>query len=77
MKKDERIVNRVVEKIMKDFDFEIDDILDTDKEEIEQAVKDEVFENLDEMPPAVDWIEMVELDEAETHKNKNGDFLSN
>ena len=76
-KKDAEIVNRVVEKVLKDFDFEIDDILESEKEEIEQAVQEGVLENIEDEPPSVDWIEIVELDEAEAHKNKNGDFLAN
>jgi hypothetical protein len=76
-KKDSEIVSRVVQKVLKDFDFEVDDALEANKEEIEASVRDEILENIDEEPPYVDWIEMVELDEAEAHKNRNGDFLSN
>lgn len=76
-KKDNQIVNKVVEQILKDFDFELDDILESEKEEIEQAIKESVLENIEDEPPSVDWIEIVELDEAEAHKNKNGDFLAN
>ena len=77
-KKDDQIVNKVVEKVLKEFDFEIDDLLEEgEREEIEQAVKEGILENIEDEPPSVDWIEIVELDEAEAHKNKNGDFLAN
>lgn len=76
-KKDSEIVNKVVEKVLKDFDFEIDDVLESNKEDIELSIKEEILENIDEEPPFIDWIQLVELDEAEEHKNKNGDFLSN
>jgi len=75
--KDEKVVKRIVEKVLADFDFEIDDVLEAKKEEIEDAVKEGVMENIDKEPPFIDWIQLVELDEAEEHKNKNGDFLSN
>ncbi|MBL7160782.1 MAG: hypothetical protein ISS93_02955 [Candidatus Aenigmarchaeota archaeon] len=75
-KKDNKIVNHVVKKVLEDFDFEIDDVLESKKEDIEQAVHEEVLDCVEELP-SVDWISLVELDEAEAHKNKNGDFLSN
>jgi tetratricopeptide (TPR) repeat protein len=41
-KKDDQIVNKVVEKVLKEFDFEIDDLLEEgEREEIEQAVKED------------------------------------
>ena len=75
-KKDSKIVSRIVQKIMKDFDFEVDDVLEAKRDEIEDAVKEGVMNNIDQNPPFIDWIEMVELDLAETHKNVNGDFIS-
>jgi len=75
-RKDNEIVSRVVEKVLKDFDFEIDDVLEAKREEIEDAVKEGVMNSIDEEPPFIDWIEMVELDLAETRKNGNGDFIS-
>ena len=75
-KKDSEIVDKVVRKVMEDFDFDIDDILESKKEDIEQSVKDGVMDYIDKEPPSIDWIEMVELDRAEEHKNNNGDFLS-
>ena len=76
-KKDEKIVSKVVQKVLKEFDYDIDDILEAEKEEVEEVVKEEVMDNIDEEPPYVDWIQLAELDKAEKHKNKNGDFLSN
>jgi len=76
-RKDEKIVDKVVQKVLKEFDYDIDDVLEAEKEEIEEAVKDGIIENIDEEPPFVDWIQLAELDKAEAHKNKNGDFLSN
>lgn len=77
-KKDDVIVHKVVEKVLKDFDFEIDDVLESKREDVEQAVKDGVLENIDDDgPPYVEWIQLVELDEAEAHRNERGDFLSN
>ncbi len=76
-KKDNEIVSRIVQKVLKDFDFEVDDVLEAKRDEIEEKVKDEVMQNIEEELPHIDWVEMVELDRAETHKNGNGDFLSN
>ncbi|MBI4021620.1 MAG: hypothetical protein HY369_05235 [Candidatus Aenigmarchaeota archaeon] len=75
-RRDDELVNRVVEKVLKDFDFEIDDMLEANQEEVVQAIKDSILEHLDQEPPHVDWIQLVDLDEAEAHKNKNGDFLA-
>ena len=74
---DNQIVKKAVEKVMKDFDYEIEDVLDASLEEINESIREEILENIETKIPHVDWIELVELDEAETHKNKNGDFLSN
>lgn len=77
-KKDVEIINKVVEKILKEFDYEIDDILESKKEEIEQKAKDEILENMEEEDsPSIEWIQLVELDRAEAHRNERGDFLSN
>jgi len=76
-KKDNQIVSRVVEKILQDFDFELDDLLEGEKEQIEQAVKDSILENIDEEPPFVDWIQMAELDEADSKRNEKGDWITN
>lgn len=75
--KDQELVNKAIEKVMKQFDYDIEDVLDADREEVVQAIKDGILENMEEQPPAIEWIELVELDEAETVKNGNGDFLSN
>ena len=74
-KTDSEVVKKVVEKVLADFDFEVEDMLES--EEVEKAVQDEIMENIDEESPSIDWIELVELDDAEAYKNKNGDFLSN
>lgn len=75
MQDDKKIVKRAVEKVLEKYDFDIEDMLES--EDVEQAIKDEILDQIDDAPPSVDWIQMVELDEVEEHKNKNGDFLSN
>ncbi|MBI4181900.1 MAG: hypothetical protein HY520_02955 [Candidatus Aenigmarchaeota archaeon] len=75
--KDQELVNKVVEKIMKEFDFEIEDLLEAEKEKVEQAIKDFLMESLEEDGPCVDWISLVDLGEAEQHRNERGEFLAN
>lgn len=74
MKADEKIVKKVVEKVLADFDFEVEDMLES--EDVQEKVKDEIMTQIDEEPPSIDWIKLVELDHAEAYKNKNGDFLA-
>lgn len=71
-------VQRVLEEIMKAVDFDMEVLLESEPREIEAVVSNAVLSVIDQDEvPFIDWVRMVEEEEANELKNEKGEFTPN
>jgi hypothetical protein len=71
-------IRRVLEEVLKAVDFDMEALAEAGPEDMEAIVFNAVLSVIDQDEvPFVDWIRMVEKEEADELRNEKGEFLVN
>ena len=71
-------IRRVLEEVLKAINFDMENLIEADPEEIRAVVFNAVLSVIDQDEvPFIDWVRMVEGDEVEEFRNEKGEFVAN
>lgn len=71
-------IGMVMEEILKAVDFDMENLAESTPEEIEEIIFNAVLSVIDqEEVPFIDWVRLVEKDDADEFRDERGDFVVN
>jgi len=74
----EEKVKKVVREVMKEVDFDLEELLDSDREELEGLIMEVVLSLFeDDDIPFIELSRAVEEEDIEALKDENGNFIHN
>lgn len=74
----EEKVKKVVREVMKEVDFDLEELLDSDREELEGLIMEVVLSLFDDNDiPFIELSRAVEEEDIEALKDENGNFIHN